>query len=331
MTDAGFLVAVMDLMGHRERDGHSGAWAMAQPSTLLHAWPIWLWDFPDGLRVVAAREPYGDLVGARLTMVGGASIEDATRDRRAARPARQRLDAARQPADLPDPPRGGRGARARPARRPGPDLRTARRIDPRGHPRAAPHARRSATGSSGAYGGDFPRALPPDRGRPALPAPPRARLLVRGDSRRRPGSTSATTRCGRTSGSQHDHRISRTLSRPPQPRTPTGRSSSTCATTAAATTTPSPRCATVEAIAARIPGRVSLITGRSTFSAAGNFVTDLKVGPEKAGIRLVGEPPGGGLNIYGDVDVVTLPASKIVVLVSGRYHERAPGDDRLAI
>ena len=31
MTDAGFLVAVMDLMGHRDRDGHSGAWAMAQP------------------------------------------------------------------------------------------------------------------------------------------------------------------------------------------------------------------------------------------------------------------------------------------------------------
>ena len=30
LTDAGFLVAVMDLMGHRDRDGHSGAWAMAQ-------------------------------------------------------------------------------------------------------------------------------------------------------------------------------------------------------------------------------------------------------------------------------------------------------------
>ena len=77
MTDAGFLVAVMDLMGHRDRDGHSGAWAMAQQNGLLHAWPIWLWEFPDGLRVVAAREPYGDLVGARLTMVGGASVEDA--------------------------------------------------------------------------------------------------------------------------------------------------------------------------------------------------------------------------------------------------------------
>ena len=50
------------------------------------------------------------------------------------------------------------------------------------------------------------------------------------------------------------------------------------------------------------------------------------VGQEKAGIRLVGEPPGGGLDIYGDVKVVTLPASKIVVLISARYHERAPGD-----
>ena len=49
------------------------------------------------------------------------------------------------------------------------------------------------------------------------------------------------------------------------------------------------------------------------------------VGQEKAGIRLVGEPPGGGLNIYGDVDVVTLPASKIVVLVSGRLPRACPG------
>jgi hypothetical protein len=35
--------------------------------------------------------------------------------------------------------------------------------------------------------------------------------------------------------------------------------------------------------------------------------------------------------MYGDVRVVTLPNSKIVVLVSSRYHERAPGDDRLQI
>src|SRR4051794_31425018 len=55
LSDIGFLVAIMDLMGHRDRDGHSGAWAMTEPGNLLRAWPIWLYDFPDGLRIVAAR------------------------------------------------------------------------------------------------------------------------------------------------------------------------------------------------------------------------------------------------------------------------------------
>ena len=76
-ADVGFLVAVMGLMGHRDRDGHSGAWAMAQPELWLHAWPIWLWGFPDGLRVVAARHPYAELVGARVTRVGGATVGEA--------------------------------------------------------------------------------------------------------------------------------------------------------------------------------------------------------------------------------------------------------------
>jgi hypothetical protein len=79
LTDAGFLVAVMDLMGHRDRDGHSGAWAMAQTGERLHAWPVWLWDFPDGLRVVAARDPDRDLIGARLVRVGSMDVEVARR------------------------------------------------------------------------------------------------------------------------------------------------------------------------------------------------------------------------------------------------------------
>jgi hypothetical protein len=87
----------------------------------------------------------------------------------------------------------------------------------------------------------------------------------------------------------------------------------------------------VEAMAAARPDRTSIIAGRSTFSAAGNFITDLLVGPQAEHLQLVGEPPGGGLNIYGDVRVVTLPSSGIVVLISSRYHERAPGDDRLQI
>jgi C-terminal processing protease CtpA/Prc len=78
-------------------------------------------------------------------------------------------------------------------------------------------------------------------------------------------------------------------------------------------------------------GQVALLTSRDTFSAAGNFVTELKVGEGGDDILLVGEPPGGGLNIYGDTATVTLENSGIVVLISRRYHEKAPGDDRLQI
>ena len=97
-TDVGFLVAVMDLMGHRERDGHSGAWAMAQPGRLLTAWPVWLWDFPDGLRVVAARDPYADLVGARVTKVGHLAVADA---RQAVEPLVPRDNSSSLRANLP--------------------------------------------------------------------------------------------------------------------------------------------------------------------------------------------------------------------------------------
>ncbi len=115
MSDAGFLVAVMGLMGHRERDGHSGAWAMAQAGTVLSAWPIWLWDFPDGLRIVAGaravRRPRRRPGHEGRPRAG----RRRARRRRPARTARQRLDPARQPADLPHPPeRPDRAGRARP-------------------------------------------------------------------------------------------------------------------------------------------------------------------------------------------------------------------------
>ena len=93
-TDAGFLVDVMRLMGNRDRDGHSGAWAMAQTGGRLHALPLWLREFPDGLRVVAARAPYEDLVGAIVTAVGGTpSTRRAGRSSRSSRPTTTRTGA----------------------------------------------------------------------------------------------------------------------------------------------------------------------------------------------------------------------------------------------
>jgi hypothetical protein len=328
MTDAGFLVAVMDLMGHRERDGHSGAWAMAQQNSLLHAWPIWLWEFPDGLRVVAARAPYGDLVGARLTMVGGASVEDAMATVESLVP---RDNGSTLRANLPIyltlPEVVGELGLVQPGD-PGLTFElldgTTLEVTPEPLP-----MEKFRDWIFGEYGGRYPEALPPDDDGPLYQRQHDQAFWW--EAVQKPaGFYVGYNEVRRTSASKSIDDLA-------------------AAVTSAATADPArpivvdlrnngggdnntygPLRRAIEAAAHVKPGSVRLITGRATFSAAGNFVTDLLVGPEKAGIRLIGEPPGGGLDIYGDVKVVTLPASKIVVLISARYHERAPGDPRLA-
>ena len=329
MTDAGFLVAVVDLMGHRDRDGHSGAWAMAQQNGLLHAWPIWLWEFPDGLRVVAAREPYTELIGARLTMVGGASVEDAMatveslvpRDNpstlRGNLPIYLTLPEVVEELGLVQPGDPGLTLELLDG--------STREVTPEPIPLAA-----FREWIFGEYGGLYPEALPPRDDGPLYQR--HHDLAFWSEAIKKPaGFYVGYNEVQRTSGSQTIGNLA-------------------SAVTAAVAADPerqividlrnngggdnntySPLRQAVEAIAHANRGRVSLITGRATFSAAGNFVTDLMVGKEKSGIRLVGESPGGGLDIYGDVRVVTLPESKIVVLISSRYHDRAPGDPRLAL
>lgn len=330
LTDVGFLVAVMELMGHRERDGHSGAWAFAQPSELLTAWPLWLWDFPDGLRVVAARKPYTDLVGARVTAVGHDPVDAA---RRAVEPLVPRDNASSLRANLPTflllPDVLTELGVLAPGD-PGLTLALAdgstREVAPEPMPIEA-----YRDWIFGVYGGEFPAGLPPNPD-----GPPHLRhreLEFWSETIARPASiyvgynaVRSRTSAGRSLADLVTDVQTAADAEPDRPvvvdlRNNPGGDNNTYR----------PLRTLLETIAAADPGRVRLITGRSTFSAAGNFVTDLLVGPQRAGIRLVGEPPGGGLDIYGDVAVVTLPNSKIVVLISGRYHERAPGDDRLQI
>lgn len=75
-------------------------------------------------------------------------------------------------------------------------------------------------------------------------------------------------------------------------------------------------------------GRLFVLTGRQTFSAAGNFVTTVQ---EQTNALLVGEATGGAPNQYGDTERVTLPNHPgVLVLVSTRYHEfGGPADERL--
>jgi hypothetical protein len=321
-SDAGFLVDVMSLMGHRDRDGHSGAWAMAQTGDRLHARPIWLREFPDGLRIVAARAPYADLVGSVVTAVGGTPI-DAARD--AVIPLVPADNDSNRRANLPMYLLLPEILAALEVQRPGAAAMTLRRADgsiEEVDPDPLPiDAFRDWVFSVYPR---YPTAMPPDES---------------GSRERRQRDESFWTETlpdgelyiayhevRSTSGDVSVGRLANMVEAAEGPVVVDLR-----ANPGGDNTTYGPFRDALREKAAMGPGQVALLTSRDTFSAAGNFVTELKVGAHGDRILLVGEPPGGGLNIYGDTSTVTLKHSGIVVLISRRYHEKAPGDDRLQI
>jgi len=77
-------------------------------------------------------------------------------------------------------------------------------------------------------------------------------------------------------------------------------------------------------------GKLYLLTGRATFSAAANFAAELD---RDTRAIIVGEPTGGGVETYGDTLSVVLPTTGWTVYIAARYHERkkGPRDRRLAV
>jgi hypothetical protein len=76
--------------------------------------------------------------------------------------------------------------------------------------------------------------------------------------------------------------------------------------------------------AVSLPGRVYLIMGRATFSAAGNFVTEVERSTDAI---LVGEDSGGSPNQYGDSRQVPLEHSGLIFRVAPQYITRSDPDD----
>ncbi len=72
------------------------------------------------------------------------------------------------------------------------------------------------------------------------------------------------------------------------------------------------------------PDGLFLITGRATFSAAGNFVTEME---RATNVTLVGEPTGGSPNQYGDTVSVILPNSGLEARVASIYWQKSAPDD----
>jgi C-terminal processing protease CtpA/Prc len=73
--------------------------------------------------------------------------------------------------------------------------------------------------------------------------------------------------------------------------------------------------------------RPVVLTGRTTFSAAGNFVAEVE---RFTRARLIGEPPGGSPNQWGDFAPVVLPSVGLEALVATVYVERSRSDDTRA-
>jgi hypothetical protein len=69
------LVRLSTLPGLAGREGHTAIFPFI-PGSDTHVYPILLWQFSDGLVITAARAPYGDLVGSRIESVAGRPVAD---------------------------------------------------------------------------------------------------------------------------------------------------------------------------------------------------------------------------------------------------------------
>jgi C-terminal processing protease CtpA/Prc len=75
-------------------------------------------------------------------------------------------------------------------------------------------------------------------------------------------------------------------------------------------------------------GKVVVLFGRMTFSAAGNFVAAVD---HQTKARLVGEPSGGAPSQWGDRIPITLPVAGLTAYVAAEWVEVEPSDRRLAV
>lgn len=78
----------------------------------------------------------------------------------------------------------------------------------------------------------------------------------------------------------------------------------------------------------RARGKVVVLIGRMTFSAAGNFAADVDA---ETNAILVGEPSGGAPNQWGDRIPIALPRAGLTAYVAAEYVEVEPGDTRAAV
>jgi hypothetical protein len=303
LTPSQWLTELMRVTATRDRDGHTGVFPLAQPQ--LAVWPVQLYRFADGWRVAAAQAPYADLVGGRVSHVGGLPVEDAVRAVTPLVPHDNPATVvARAPQYLVVPDvLDGLGL--------APSLTVdGRTLTPEPVPSEA-----YATWSGAFYPLVVPRLppIPTDE----LVLSRRGRVAVFGYH----GVTAASDS---TSVDEIAAEITRLVDRREVDRVVVDLRWNSGGENGSYP----PLLSALQAADAKRPGTVRVVTGRTTFSAATNFVAELLASTTA---RSFGEAMGGAPNMWGDAQPHTLPGSQVTVHVATRLWELGGKDLRPTI
>ena len=296
VSDERWLVELMRLTAGRDRDGHTGVFPLAQPA--LELWPLQLYDFDDGWRVVAALPPYDEIVGGRVDAVGDVPVEQAAQALADLVPRDNDQTVRARVAQLLVAPAVLRGA----------GLRESITVDGtvvEPEPIPAPDL---AEWSDAFYPLVVPRLPPvPDS---ALAVARQGDALVLTYAQVVAASGDTTLRDLAAAVSSGDvRRVVVDL------RHNSGGENGSYP----------PLLAALQDLPA---GTVRLLTSRTTFSAATNFVAEVLSSTDAL---LVGEPMGGAPNMWGDAREVVLPGTGVVVHVATRLWELGGVDLRSTV
>lgn len=282
-----FLVEVSRLTAGRDRDGHTGVFPLGQPD--LGIWPLQLYEFDDGWRVIRARPPYRELVGGKVTAIGGRPVAQV---KRMTTPLVSRDNAATVRGRLPQ-------YVIVPAVLRGLGLEASLTVDGR---RVVPQP--ISTEAYATWADIFYPLVCPRLRAPDVP-----------DWAVRRSGDAVVARFGLVSSLSDDlgidefadrvRRLARKTSGPVviDVRDNPGGDNGTYRALLSA----------VVEIARRDPRRLRLVFGRCTFSAATNFAAEVMAETDAVSF---GEPMGGSPNMWGDADEFTLPESGIVLHVA---------------
>ena len=320
MSDAEVVVALMRLValpGSRGRDGHSGLWPGGQRPP-FHRYPLRVYDFDDGMVVAAATEPYAGLVGSHVLALAGRDLDEV-----------EALVEPMVPRDGPETVRSflpefllcveclqGLGVVG------APDAPLALTVRAEDGAVSTVEVEPVDYDAFRAWAGDVAIRLP---GRPG------PMWLAHQDeawwTAYLPGSRTLYAQYNLVHGAGssmaadldeilHAHPVDRVII---DLRHNVGGDNTTYGALLQRLAQPD----------LDRPGRLLALIGRTTFSAAGNFATDLE---RETGVVFVGEPTGAAPNMYGDVRQVTLPYSGLTAFIASIYWQRSdPDDPRLAI